>query len=90
MICLKLFHPVLCGSICERPGGGESQDFSWLLRILTGWGDQWWTKFFLFFSIYRPSYLIEADVRPKKYWLVCVGLFANHLINSNYLFLDDG
>jgi hypothetical protein len=43
-----------------------------------------------FFSMYRPSCLIEAYVRPKKYWLVWAGLEANHLFNFNFIFLSDG
>jgi hypothetical protein len=27
--------------------------------------------------MYRPSYLIEAYVRPEKYWLLYGGLLAN-------------
>jgi hypothetical protein len=40
--------------------------------------------------MYRPSYLIEAYVRPEKYWLVWDGLKANHLLNFNLIFLSDG
>ncbi len=42
----------------------------------------------IFFSMYRPSCLIEAYFIPeKKYLLVCTGLFANHLFNLNFIFL---
>jgi hypothetical protein len=27
-----------------------------------------------FFSLYRPSFLIDAYVRPEKIWMVCAGL----------------
>jgi hypothetical protein len=40
--------------------------------------------------MYRPSCLIEAYVRPEKYWLVWAGLLANHLFNFNLIFLSDG
>jgi hypothetical protein len=43
-----------------------------------------------FFLMYRPSCLIEAYVRPEKYWLVWAGLKANHLLNFNFIFLSDG
>jgi hypothetical protein len=39
---------------------------------------------------YRPSCLIEAYFRPEKYWLVCVGLSANQLLNSNFICLSGG
>jgi hypothetical protein len=39
--------------------------------------------------MYRPSCLFEANVRPEKYWLVCVGLLANNLLILNF-FLSDG
>ncbi len=40
--------------------------------------------------MYRPSCLIEAHVRPEKYWLVCAGLEVSHLFNFNFIFLSDG
>jgi hypothetical protein len=43
-----------------------------------------------FFSLYRPSYLIEAYVWPEKYWLVWAGPLANHPFNFNFIFLSDG
>jgi hypothetical protein len=46
--------------------------------------------FFFFFSVYRPSCLLEAYVRPEKYWLVCIGPLANHLFNLNFIFRSDG
>ncbi len=54
-----------------------------------GGGGQLWTKTF-FFSLYRPSYLIEAYVWPEKYWLVWAGPLANHPFNFNFIFLGDG
>jgi hypothetical protein len=39
--------------------------------------------------MFRPSCLIEAYVRPEKYWLVWAGLEANHLLYSNFIFLSD-
>ncbi len=39
--------------------------------------------------MYRPSCLIEAYVRPEKYWLVWAGLEARHLFNFNFIFLSD-
>jgi hypothetical protein len=42
-----------------------------------------------FFSMYRPSYLIEAYVRPEKYWLVWAGPLAKHLNNFYFIFLSD-
>ncbi len=44
----------------------------------------------VFFSMYRPSCLIEAYARSEKYWLLCGGLLANHLYNLNFIFLSDG
>ncbi len=35
----------------------------------------------------RPSCLIEAYVRPEKYWLVWAGPLANHLNNFYFIFL---
>jgi hypothetical protein len=32
----------------------------------------------------------EAYIRPVKYWLVCVGLLANHLFNINFIFFSNG
>jgi hypothetical protein len=43
-----------------------------------------------FFSLYRPSCLIEAYDRPEKYWLVWAGPLASHLFNLNFIFLSDG
>jgi hypothetical protein len=43
-----------------------------------------------FFSLYRPSCLIEAYVMPEKYLLVWAGPLANHLFNFNFIFLSDG
>ncbi len=56
---------------------------SWYL--CTGWGGELWTK--MVFSIYRPSCLIEAYIRPEKYWLVWAGPLANHPFNFNFIFL---
>ncbi len=42
-----------------------------------------------FFSLYRPSFLIEPYVRPEKYWLVWAGPLANHPFNFNFKFLSD-
>jgi hypothetical protein len=42
-----------------------------------------------FFSLYRPSCLLEAYVRPVKYWLVWAGLETNHLFNFNFIFHSD-
>jgi hypothetical protein len=43
-----------------------------------------------FFSLYRPLYLIEAYVRPEKYWLLWAGPLANHINNFYFIFLSDG
>ncbi len=43
-----------------------------------------------FFSLYRPSFLVEAYVRPEKYWFVWVGPLANHPFNFYLIFLSDG
>jgi hypothetical protein len=43
-----------------------------------------------FFSMYRPSCLIEAYGGPEKYRLVCVGLLVAHVIKLNLIFLCDG
>jgi hypothetical protein len=43
-----------------------------------------------FFSMYRPSCLIEAYVRPEKYFFVSAGPLANHPFNFNFIFLSDG
>ncbi len=43
-----------------------------------------------FFSMYRPSCLFEAYIRPEKYWLVWAEPLANHLFNFNFIFLSDG
>jgi hypothetical protein len=42
-----------------------------------------------FFSLYRPSCLIEAYVRPEKYWLAWAGPLANYPFNFNFIFLSD-
>jgi hypothetical protein len=42
-----------------------------------------------FFSTYRPSCFIAADVRSEKYWLVCGGLLANRIFFINFIFLSD-
>jgi hypothetical protein len=42
-----------------------------------------------FFSMLRPSCLIEAYVRPEKYWLVWAGPLADHLNNLYFIFLSD-
>jgi hypothetical protein len=39
-----------------------------------------------FFSIYRPSCIIEAYRSPKKYWLVSVGLLDAHIFNFHFIF----
>jgi hypothetical protein len=41
-----------------------------------------------FFSMYRPLCLIEAYVRPEKYWLVWAGSLANHLFKFNLILLS--
>ncbi len=56
--------------------------------LRTGWGGESWTKTFL--SLYRPLYLIEAYVRPEKYWLLWAGPLANHINNFYFIFLSDG
>ncbi len=38
----------------------------------------------------RPSCLIEAYVRPEKYWLVWAGPLAKHLKKFYFIFLSDG
>jgi hypothetical protein len=43
-----------------------------------------------FFSMYRPLCLIEAYIRPEKYWLVWAEPLANHPFNFNFIFLSDG
>jgi hypothetical protein len=43
-----------------------------------------------FFSIYRPSCLIKAYIRPEKYCFVWAGPLANHPFNFNFIFLSDG
>jgi hypothetical protein len=43
----------------------------------------------VFFSMFRPSCLIEAYVRPEKYWLVWAGPLDNHLNNFYFIFLSD-
>jgi hypothetical protein len=42
----------------------------------------------VFFSMYRPSCLLKAYVRPEKYWLVWAGLLANHPFSLNFIFLS--
>jgi hypothetical protein len=59
------------------------------IYINTGWGGESWTKTF-FFLLYRPLYLIEAYVRPEKYWLLWAGPLANHINNFYFIFLSDG
>jgi hypothetical protein len=41
-----------------------------------------------FFNMYilRPSCIIEAYGRSEKYWLVCVGLLANHVSHESAIF----
>jgi hypothetical protein len=55
--------------------------------MYAGWGGQSWTK--TFFSMYMPSCLIEAYVRPEKNCLVWAGPLANHPFNFNFIFLSD-
>jgi hypothetical protein len=43
-----------------------------------------------FFSMYWPSCLIEAYVRPEMLWLVWAGPLAMHPLNFNFIFLRDG
>ncbi len=43
-----------------------------------------------FFSLYRPSFLIEAYVLPENCWLVWAGPLANHPFNFNYIFRGNG
>ncbi len=43
-----------------------------------------------FFSIYRPSCLIKAHIRPEKYCFVWAGPLANHPFNFNCIFLSEG
>jgi hypothetical protein len=43
-----------------------------------------------FFSLYRPSYLIEAYVWTEKYWLMWAGSLTNHPFNFNFIFLSEG
>jgi hypothetical protein len=52
------------------------------VSVYTRWGGQSWTKM-VFFKLL----LIEAFVRPGKYWLVWAGLSAIHLFNFNLIFL---
>ncbi len=42
-----------------------------------------------FFSMYRPSCLIQAYGGPEKYWLVWAGPLANHPFNFNFIFVSD-
>jgi hypothetical protein len=42
----------------------------------------------VFFSMFRPSCLIEAYGRSEKYSLVWAGLKANHLFDFNFFFLS--
>jgi hypothetical protein len=39
--------------------------------------------------MYRPSCLIEAYVRPEKYWFLWAGPLAKHPFNFNLIFLSD-
>jgi hypothetical protein len=39
--------------------------------------------------MYRPSCLIEAYLRPEKYWLVWAGPLANHPFSFNFKFLSN-
>jgi hypothetical protein len=55
---------------------------------IQGWAVNHGLKWF--FSLYRPSYLIEAYVWPEKYWLVWAGPLANHPFNFNFIFLSEG
>ncbi len=43
----------------------------------------------VFFSMFRTSCLIEAYIRPEKYWLVWAGHLNNHLNNFYFIFLSD-
>jgi hypothetical protein len=43
-----------------------------------------------FFSLYRPSCLVDAYVRPEKYWFVRARPLANHPFNFYFIFLSDG
>jgi hypothetical protein len=43
-----------------------------------------------FFSMKRPSCLIQAYGGSEKYWLVWAGPLANHPFNFNFIFLSDG
>jgi hypothetical protein len=51
--------------------------------VCTGWAGQSWTK--TFFSMYRPSCLIQAFGGPEKYWLEWAGPLANHPFNFNLI-----
>ncbi len=43
-----------------------------------------------FFSMFRPSSLIEAFGSLEKGWLVCAGMLEAHLLNVSAIFLHDG
>ncbi len=43
-----------------------------------------------FFSMYRPSCLIKAYIRPEKYCFVWAGPLVKHPFNFNFIFLSDG
>ncbi len=45
------------------------------------WGGQSRTKFFRFSSF------VAAYGSPGKYWLICVGPLAVHLVSVNFFFL---
>jgi hypothetical protein len=40
--------------------------------------------------MYRPSCLIEAYVRPEKYWFLWAGPLAKHPFSFNFILLSDG
>ncbi len=42
-----------------------------------------------FFSLFRPSCLIAAYIRPEKYCLVWAESLANHPFSFNFIFLCD-
>ncbi len=66
-----------------------SEEFFLRTRYKQGGVINGWLNCF-FFSMYRPSCIIEAYVRSEKYWLVRVGLLANHLSSSDFIFLSSG
>jgi hypothetical protein len=67
---------------CEKEGAGCLSMYKY-----TGWGGQSWTK--AVFSLYRPSCLIEAYIRPEKYCFVWAGPLANHPFNFNLIYLSN-